>query len=322
MNARAELIERVALHRRAQLGTLSDAGYQELLAAVRENVENFVDTAEDEAFLLVTKAVERQTAARDGEDLLDDEAFFESRSRRMSRLVLDCEKALSVDPDCLDAQLLHALAMDQDPDPTLGPLLEVEQRADKRLEHAMLIADAWNDVLLRPVLRIKAAVSRACLDSARYRMAAQKAEECIALSALDALGLRHTGFLAYARLEDEGAFDALDVRFSRQASAWSLLAHAILLYKLGRMPAARRAICGYSRLCEGGAYALIKPIMVDTYLPDRPEAPTLSFAEATLAVHEADPVICDVPDFVSWAQSQRDVWFSGQDYARRQGYDW
>lgn len=322
MNARLELVERVASRRRAELGTLSDAAYQELLEAVRDDVEHFIDTPEEEAFLLVTKAVERESASRHGEDLLDDDAFFESRSRRMARLVRDCDEALGADSHCLDARLLHVLAQDQDPDQTLGPLLELEQAAIARLGSSPMPADAWTDVQLRPLLRVKAAVSRSSFDSARYRLAAEKGEEAIALSPSDALGARHTCTLAYARLEDEAAFDALDVRFYRQGSAWSHLGRAILLYKLGRMAAARRAINGFTRLVEGGAYALIKPIMIDTYLPDRPEAAPLSFAEATLAVHEADPVICDVPDFVGWAQGIRDVWFSAQDFATRNGFDW
>lgn len=322
MNARAELIERVALRRREQLGPLSDGAYQELYGDVKANVERFVETAAEEALLLIAKALDRHEEARKDEDLMDDESFFASRTKRMERLGRDCQAALAVDPGCLDALLLLALAKDQDPDLALGGLLELEQRAIDDLGKGSFPADAWEDLTLRPLLRIKAAIARTSLDSARYRMAAAKAEEVIALSPSDVLGMRHTCALAYARLEDETAFEALDVRFSRQGSSWEHLARTILLYKLGRMGAARRALGGYSRLCEGGAYALFRPVMVDTYLPDRPDTPPLSFAEATLAVHEADPVVCDVPDFINWAQGQRDAFFSAQDFARRNNYDW
>ena len=322
MNARAELIERVALRRRDQLGPLSDGAYQELLDDVKADVERFVETPSEEAMLLVCKALERHEEARKDEDLMDDDAFFSSRAKRMARLGHDCEAALALDPSCFDAALLSTLSKDLDPDRAIRPLLELEHRAVETLAQGVLPSDAWNDLTLRPLLRIKAAVARTCLDSSRYRMAAEKAEEAIALSSSDVIGVRHTCALAYARLEDENAFDALDVLFSRQGSTWEHLARTILLYKLGRMSAARRALRGFSRLCEGGAYALIKPVMVDTYLPDRPDAPVLSFAEATLAVHEADPIICDVPDFVAWAQGQRDTFFAAQDFARRNGYDW
>lgn len=288
---------------------------------MRNDTASFIDNPQDEAFLLLTKALERHEESRHGEELLDDNAFFEARSKRMSRLQRDCEAVLAVDPNCLDALLLKNLARDIDPDPLLPDLLELQTDASLVLGSAPP-ADIWDDLALRPLLRIKAAVARTCLDSARYRMAAETCEDGIALSPSDMLGMRHTCALAYARLEDETAFDALDVRFSRQGSAWSHLSRAILLYKLGRMPAARRAISGYAHLCEGGAYALIRPVMVDTYLPDRPDAAPLGFVEATLAVSEADPIICDVPDFIAWAQGLRDVWFSGKDYAERHGLDW
>ena len=324
MKARDELVQRLALRRRGQLEGLSEAGYQELVRDVRSRPEDFVDSPAEEAFLMVCQALERHDAACVGEELLDDDAFFVARRRRMERLGSDCEAALARDPDCLDAQLLRLLAQDDDPDPALPALAELDARAWKQLSAAQLPAsgDAWDDVLLRPMLRIRAAVVRTCLDSARYRRAARLGEEAFAVSPGDAQGLRHTCALCYARLEDEAALEALDVRFSRQGDSWQHLSRAILLYKLGRLAAARRALGGYTRLCEGGAYALIKPIMIDTYLPDRPETTPLSFEEATLAVHEADPVIVDVPDFVPWAQGQRDVWFAAQSFAERRDLDW
>jgi hypothetical protein len=56
MNARSELVERVASRRRAELGSLSDAGYQELLEAVRGDVEHFIDSPEEEALLNAAEA--------------------------------------------------------------------------------------------------------------------------------------------------------------------------------------------------------------------------------------------------------------------------
>ena len=82
MNARAELIERVALRRRDQLGPLSDGAYQELLDDVKADVERFVETPSEEALLLVCKALERHEEARRDEDLMDDDAFFSARQAR------------------------------------------------------------------------------------------------------------------------------------------------------------------------------------------------------------------------------------------------
>lgn len=324
MRPRRELVERLARRRRSKLGSLSDAGYAELVHDVEAHPDDFVDTPQDEAFALVCRALERHDAALDGEDLLDDDAFFAARRKRMARLGRDCTEALAVDPDCLDAKLLVQLVQDINPDPALPALLELDAEAQAfAVAHGMPeSADVWDDPELRPVMRIRAATVRTCLDSARYAMAARLGEEGMLLAPSDVQGLRHTCALAYARLEDEQGFEALDVRFSRQGDSWSHLSRAILLYKLGRIPAARRALAGYARLCEGGAYALMRPVLIDTYLPDRPEAAPLSFEEATLAVHEADPVVVDVPDFVAWAQGIRDVYFSAQAFAQKRDLDW
>lgn len=322
MNAREELVERISQRRCESLPPLSEAAYQELVNDVRSDLESAVETESEQALLLVAKALDRHNDARDGEDLLDDEAFLESRSTRLRRLVRDCENILLVDETCLDARLLAVLASDQGPDETLGPLLDLENYANGLLGDSLFPADAWDNIMLHPYMRVRAAVVRTCLDSARYRMAASKGDSALMMSASDPLGIRHSCALAYARLEDELAFESIEQRFPHMSGAWEHLAHTILLYKLGRMPAARRALRGYVRLCEGGAYALLKPMMVDTYLPDRDFVPPFSFQEATQAVHEADPIICDVPDFISWAQSQRDIWFSAESFAQRFGFDW
>ena len=88
------------------------------------------------------------------------------------------------------------------------------------------------------------------------------------------------------------------------------------------MNAARRALRGYGELCEGAAYALLRPTFVEIYLPDRPEVPAGGFEEATFAVHEAEPIIADVPDFIAWADGF--PWFhaAGEAYAEEHGYDW
>lgn len=320
MNAYDELVARLCRRREQQLGGLSDGGRAELVRAVRDDPTAFIDTPADEAFALVVRALDRHDSAAEGKDLLDDEAFYEARSARLARLARDCQAALDLDPGCLDAALLIVLAQDVEPERLLGRLIELEKEVGE--PQSQDGADLWEDLAARPRLRVSAAIARTLLDSARYRMAAARCEKLVSCAPNDQLGARHTGLLAYARLEDEDAFDALDVRFSRQGSAWRHIAHAILLYKLGRMGAARRALDGYARLCEGGAYALLRPVMADIYLPDRPPVKPLSFEEATLAVHEADPIIMDVPDFVGWIEGQEAITHLAEGFARRHDLDW
>ncbi len=96
----------------------------------------------------------------------------------------------------------------------------------------------------------------------------------------------------------------------------------ILLFKLGRTSAARRALTGFDRLCEGGIYALLRPILVEPYAPDRPQCAPYSFKEAVLAVHEADPIVVDTPDLPAWAEAQPGMLESAQAFAQKSGFDW
>ena len=315
MRAREELVMRLAETRRATLGGISDSAFDELKRAVQDAPESFIDTPANQAFYLVCVAVERFERDGEGDDALDDDAYLRARRLRHMRMVSDCDQILAIDPACTDAHLLKALAENDNAEALLGILLDMEDAIAAE-------GDAWSDVLLRPQLRVRAAVVRTCMETARYGMALGKAAESLALSPLDTLGCRHSAVLAYARLEDEAGFEALDARFDHASSAWSLLARVILNFKLGRMSAARRALAGYSALVEGGAYALLRPIHVDTYMPDRPACAQCSFTEVLFAVHEADPIVVDVPDFALWAEDQPVVRAAARSYADAHGFDW
>lgn len=320
MNGREEQVRRLALKRARKLGPLSDEAFRELELAVRERPADFVDDEEEAAFALVVQALARVDESRHDDDLLDDEQYMKARSRRMGALATSCDRALALDTGCADAALLKALSQDLSMDELLTHLLDLEKACGEVSVPAA--GDAWADVFYRPQLRIRAASARTMLNSARYRMAADHCASLLAKAPLDALGARFTCALAMARLEDEEGLEWLDVREGRKGNAWFHLSRALLMYKLGRMPAARRALKGFDRLCTGGAYVLLQPVFVDTYLPDRPPFEPGSFVEAMLAVHEADPIISDVPDFAAWACAQDGFLASAQDYCRRNGLDW
>ena len=192
MNAREELVERLALTRRAALGGMSDAAFEELRLAVREAPESFIDTPANQAFALIAQALERFERSSEDDDLLDDDEYLKARRKRHARMVADCDQALALDESCTDARLLKALASEDNPDVLLGMLLDMEEPVEAE-------GDAWDDVLLRPQLRIRAAAVRACMETARYRMAVEKARACIDLSPSDALGCRHSAALASRR---------------------------------------------------------------------------------------------------------------------------
>lgn len=323
-----ELIERCAWRRRQKIGPLSDQAYEELVRAVRENPVAFVDAAPERALLVLAQALDAYQAGRREDDVLDDDAFQAARVRRLTTLRDECDRARAIDAGCLDAELLVMLATDLDPDPLTGGLIEIQrefgfgEKGDSAAGPDAPAGDAWNDVFCHPYLRVRAAFARTCLEAARFKMAAEAALSVMDAAPSDPLGARHTAMLAYARLEDEAGLDAVDARLGRRESAWSHLARTLLLYKLNRLPAARRALHGYCQLCEGGAYALLRPTYVEIYLPDRPEAAACSFEESLLAVREAEPIIADVPDFIGWCQGFDWVTQDAQSFAEKNGLDW
>ena len=324
MNAQEELIRRLSIKRSRQLGSLSQEAFAELELAVRERPQDFVDDDAEQAFATIAQALVRYEESRHDDDLLDDEQFLAARASRLARLTASCNEALELDERCIDARLLALLAADYAPDEMMGSLLELDrwlEETEGAIESGAT-GDAWADIFARPRLRVKAALARTCLDTARFSMARTYCEDLLAMAPLDTLGARFTYVLVLARLEDEEGFEWLDARERRKGNAWFHLSRVILMYKLGRIPAARRALRGYDQLCTGGAYILLQPILMDTYMPDRPSFETGSFMESMLAAHEAEPIIADVPDFVAWACDQPGFYDSAVAYCQANGFDW
>jgi hypothetical protein len=321
MDAHEELVWRCANHRREKIGPLSDEAFAELVLAVRADPASFVDTTSDEAFLMLARALGAYHENMHDDDLLDDDQYLVARNKRLAGLQAACERCAEVDETCVDARLVGVLARDLGPDALLDELLKLEAAAYPQGRPAAS-GDLWDNVSLRPWLRLRAAISRTCLDAARCKMALGYAESVMNANPTDQLGARFTSAIAYARLEDEQGFDQLDARFSRHGNAWSNLARVVLLYKLGRMPAARRALHGYDELSEGAAYALLRPTFVELYLPDRPAFKAGGFQESLMAAREAEPTIADTPDLVRWAQDQEWFYASAQSYAEGHDLDW
>ena len=324
MNGHEEQITRLALKRRRKLGSLSDEAFAELELAVRENPSRFVDDDEEQAFSQVVAALDRYHDSCRDDDLLDDEQYAAAANKRYARLETDARNALSVDPDCVDAMLLASIAHGSQPDEYVDQLIDYEKMINEEFGSIPRTAtgDTWTDVFMHPRLRLSNSIAFAFFNTARYRMTVDRCCDLLAISPLDALGARFLCALAMARLEDERGLDWLDARDKRRGNAWMHLSRTLLMYKLGRMPAARRALRGFDNLCPGGAYALLQPVFVDSYLPDRPAFTPQTFSETILAVHEADYVISDVPDFPHWASDLPWFWESAHDFCHKNGFEW
>lgn len=386
MRYQEELIERLAQHRRAQLGNLSEHAYEELVLAVRRDPQAFLVDDSDRAYERLGKALAANELSQAEEEFLDDNAYEASRKRRLLKLREGCAAALAMSDECLDARTIQVVLENENPDAALVALealaheegllgdggagagigaaseagnagdacdaqngeaaedgldddasattddADVVEKGEERADTAAngseptvgasCPGNAWDDVFARPRLRLLSAIARARLETARYKAAIATCEKLVELDSLDHLGARYTWAVALARLEDEKGLDALDAKFGRAGNAWIHLARALLMFKLDRMPAARRALRGYASLCEGGAYALLRPTFIDGYLPDRPAFTAGSFEEAALAVHECDAVVMDTPDFIGWATAQDGFAAQAEKFARDHDLDW
>ena len=320
MHAWEELVERCAEKRSRSLGGLSDAAFLELETAVRANPERYVDDDAEAAFLEVARALDRVTASMADDDLRDDDDYMAERARRNARLADDCRRALALDGGCVDAQVLLALATKTD-DAMLDAVGAAMADGGATGPDADELA-RWDDPFARPRIRATEVMSRLLLQTGRIGAARDLCGRLVDADPSDPTGARYTLALAHARMEDEDALDALDARYARRGNAWFHLARTLLLFKLDRAASAGRALDGYCSLCEGGAFALLRPTFIEAYLPDRPDFAPHGFTEATLAVHEADPLIVDAPDFANGAGARPGVTEQAMAYAKSQGLDW
>lgn len=322
MDAFEEAVERAVRIRSEQAGGLSPKAIQELELSVRAHPDEFLTSAPEQALLILDKAIRAQLADRAEDELRDDKMFDSALKQRSKTLRSAAESALAIDPRNLDAQLLRIIGTY----PTATAKEELRYQELKAVMETIPRPEPSqsgmeNDVFCQPWLRAMEALTRWAYEATHFRQAGELGRELLTACPSDPYGCRHTLALVYARLEDETALDELDRFFARKGSAWIALARTILLYKLDRIGAARRALLGYVRLYPGGAFALANPSFVDEYLPNRPDYAPLSFDEAVLAVREAALLIEDVPFFLFWCFDQESFAKAEEEFARHIGYD-
>lgn len=266
---------------------------------------------EDRAFIVLDKATQRARQEIDDElDALyyDPEGAARRPTSRMPRTHALLTRCLELDPHCYDARTLDVLVRCETSDEALAQLeaLEPEARAWCTERSELLdgpVADPWDAVYLRPWLRMKSRIVDLLLQATCYREALARCEAMLSFAPTDGQGMRHTAALLYARLEDEDGLNALDNRYGHEGSCWMHVSRTMLLYKLGRKDAARRALIGLADLCPGAAFYLAYPSYVPPYLPDRPLYTPGTEQESLYATYEADFLVVDTPDFVNWALS-------------------
>lgn len=293
----------------------------ELGRAALRNPSSIALDDEDRALIALDKAV--ACARRE----LDDEADEPSaQGPHLTRTRAQLSRCVALDPHCFDAQTLLILSADTSQETAIAQLEAeaVEARAwcaERSRELDGATVDAWDAVFLRPWLRVEGKIIDLLVSCACYREALARCRTLLAASPADGQGIRHTAALILARLEDERGLDELDTMFGRAGSTWMHLARSMLLYKLGRLDAARRAVIGLAELCPGAAYYLTYPSYVPPYLPDRPPFTPGSEYESLYATFEADFLVVDTPDFVPWANSVGAFAKAAEKYGRTHGDD-
>ncbi|OUO60002.1 hypothetical protein B5F74_07270 [Collinsella sp. An271] len=299
--------------------------------------------ADDHARALVSYARTHEHLMREldrMEDLPDDD-FDRQRERLFNETRQAMHEIARTDQLCVDAQLVDILLADVPIDSCLNDLMKLEDAVrthlcnvpgfDLEAEHYWRESeldgmDAAERTRIDPImigwLHTLEAIAQLSLASARYRAAADYARRVMRSQGYDnrAIG---TVLLALARLEDEEHFFELSheagPEHTIEDSPWYLLGRTLLFYKLGRRKNARRALRDFATRCEGGAFFLLNPTYLTPYLPVRP-APRDPWDLSHQAVWEADGIIVDTPDFVTWAASVDGIEEASEQFAQRYGF--
>ncbi|WP_051353713.1 hypothetical protein [Atopobium fossor] len=318
MNVWDEFLERVRKTKARELGPLSIAAGVELDDAISKEPERFISTPEDRAFYMFAQLMDSLTPLQDSFEDLDDDVFCQKRKSWLTSIHNSCSKILDVDQHCTDAKTLQIISLDYASEKNFEAL---ESHAVQSLS-SKFITDAWDNIYARPSLRARAATSRAMLETARYSQAVRACETLISSDPADHVGARYTLSLAYARLELEEKLEALESSYRHRSNAWFALARIILLYKLDRMSAARRALQGFMRAYRPGPFLLMHPVYVELYLLVRPAFEQGSFEEVAMACMEAEPILMDTPDLIIWAQEQDGFVEQAKNFAFDNGFEW
>lgn len=313
---------------------------------VRRHPEKFADDEHAQALLAYA-------GIRDGllreldrlENAIDDDDEYERRRGALFDATrLELAKVGEADRLCIDAQLVDILLADVPLDSCINDAMELEARTRTWLSGNVPGFDLqaphyWDPSALEAVdgvpesvcdrtrrdpvmvgwLHTLGVLAQACLGTGRYRAAASYARQMGRGAGFEDASTG-TVLLALARLEDEdGFFEAARRGSGTEDSPWYLLGRTLLLYKLGRRKNARRALRDFVGRCEGGAFFLLNPTYLAPYLPARPpvDAP---WKLTHQALWEADGIIVDTPDFVTWASGIDGVEDASERFAELNGF--
>lgn len=145
------------------------------------------------------------------------------------------EKALKLDPHCLEADLLIAYAKSTDTESLKTNLEKVIKKGEKQLKEQGITkeADAGDFYILfetRPYMRARKSYLNLLLGQGKFKRAMEEAEELMVLCPNDNLGIRYILIALYCYFEDESKALELFKEYS-SADAFMLLPLIALYYK-------------------------------------------------------------------------------------------
>lgn len=340
MSLSSEFVGRV-LRKRAAHDPALETDQREVARIFREAMRDpaaYVTDDEDRAFMMLGHAVETARreimSAEDAQADLEegDPTEYEARVRGaegpddpwLTGTLAELRHILQVDPHCYDARTILVMSEATDDEDAIARLLALQDEcrdwcASRSAELDKESDDDWDAIFMRPYLRLLFKIADLFTLSGRYRLSLARHRAMLAENPTDHQGVRHGAALLLARLEDEEGLDALDVAYGRSGSAWMALSRAVLLYKLGRMDAARRATEGLASLYPAAAYFLVEPPYVEPYVTERPPFAPGSPREALLATFEAQFLLDDTPVFVDWALTLPGFTRAAEEFGRSHG---
>lgn len=146
------------------------------------------------------------------------------------------QKALKLDPYCLDAELMIAQAKSDSLEEMKKNMEKVIRKGEEQLAKRNISKDTdagsfYGLFETRPYMRVRKAYLELLISQGRYRHAIREAEELIRQNVNDNLGVRYLLMALYAHFEEEDNVKKLFEKYPED-SAFMLLPQIALSYKM------------------------------------------------------------------------------------------
>lgn len=223
------------------------------------------------------------------------------------------KKALKLDPDNLDAELLVAQYGASDPVDLLKKVERVLSHGDQLMKREGFMEEEnighfWGILETRPYMRLKGTYMHILVECGMTGKAVREGEEMIRLCENDNPGVRYTLMHLYALLDREEDALALHRKYDGQEETQMLLPLSILYFKKGDLSAAEKYLRKLAKVNKDTAkfFKAFREDNLEKYLDDMSGYGYRPFTIEELAVEmmENEFLFRFVPAYFIWAQEQ------------------